>query len=240
MAMRNISFSECRDYLNIPDGFSDDNLLITDGELHELPKLKFVRHGNVNKVVSGCRFEIPSSTKGNIAIFVSGDKSTIKIGQNTRLIVNFRMWRSPNIEIGDLVTINNARLVSDNSDITVGRDCMFSDEILIQSSDQHGLVDLETDEIFNSHRRRIEIGEHVWVGRGVTVMPDVKIGAGTVLGTGSIVTKDMPVCSIVVGVPAKTVRSRSSWTRLPQSIAPVEREFFDRMRRARYLEACDE
>lgn len=234
--MAEISFSECREALSIPPGFSDDNVLVTDGEFASLPNLKFVRHGNPGKPISNCRFEIPASTRGNIALFAGGDGAQVKIGQNTRLICSIRLWRSPSVVIGDNTTINNARLVSDKSDIVIGPDCMFSDDILIQSSDQHGLVDLETNRFLNPMRRHITLGEHVWVGRGATVMPDVTVGAGAVLGTGSVVAEDMPACSFVVGVPARVVRSKSSWTRLPTQISPREYEFFDRMRRNNFLE----
>jgi acetyltransferase-like isoleucine patch superfamily enzyme len=229
--MREIPFSDCRDALGIPPGFSDDNLIVTDGEIDNLPNLKFVRHGNPGKSISNCRFEIPSSTKGNIALFAGGDGARVKIGQNTRLICSIRLWRSPSVEIGDNTTINNARLVSDKSDIVIGPDCMFSDDILIQSSDQHGLVNLETNQFLNSMRRQVTLGEHVWVGRGAKVMPDVTVGPGTVLGTGCIVTEDMPACVFAVGVPARVVRTNSSWTRSPTKISEREQDFFRRTKK---------
>ena len=234
--IREIPFGECRAALAIPDGFDDSNVLVTDGTLQDLPSLKFVRHGPVNKTVGACRFEVPAGTRGNISIFVATNGARVKIGRNCRLVASLRLWRDSRIEIGDFVTINNARLVADKSEIVIGRDCMFSDEILIQSSDQHGLLDLESGDFINSGHRHIHIGEHVWVGRGSKVMPDVTVGAGSVLGTGCIVTKDVPACSFAVGVPAQVVRRRSSWTRLPNQANDRERAFFDRMRAENYLE----
>ncbi|MEL6617690.1 MAG: acyltransferase [Pseudomonadota bacterium] len=236
MTMIEIPFGECRKALSIPDGFDDSNVIVTDGALGDLPSLKFVRHGPLQRIVSDCRFEVPASTRGNVSIFVGFSGAQVKLGQNCRLVANLRLWRECRIEIGEFVTINNARLVADKSEIIVGRDCMFSDEILIQSSDQHGLVDLESGEFINSGHRYIHIGEHVWVGRGSKVMPDVTVGAGAVLGTGCIVTKDVPPCSFAVGVPAQVVRTRSSWTRQPTHSNDRERDFFDRMRAQDYLE----
>ena len=227
--LREIEFGACREALGIPNNFADDNRLLTDGTLEELPKLTFVRHILDGKPISGCRFEIPSTTKGAIRIAVSDSNSVVKIGAHTRLILDLRLWRSPYVEIGDYTTINSARFVADKSDIIVGSDCMFSDEILIQSSDQHGIWDLATGTLVNGGRRRIEIQDHVWVGRKVTVMPDVTVGAGSLLGTGATVTKSIEMCSVAVGVPAKTVRSGISWTRHPSQKNVREESFFSKV-----------
>jgi virginiamycin A acetyltransferase len=54
----------------------------------------------------------------------------------------------------------------------------------------------------------IEIGNDVWVGDNVCILPNVKIGHGVIIGTGSIVTKDVTDYTIVGGVPAKFIRNR--------------------------------
>lgn len=234
--MREFSFAECGDHVSISGAFGPDSVIVTDGSLQQLPRLSVQRHGNPAHEVNGTRIEIPGNTRGNISIFIGADNTHITIGPDTRLICNIRMWRHSKLHIAEKVTVNNARFVCDRSEIIVGRDCMFSDEILIQSADQHGIVDLATNEIINNKPRRIEIGEHVWVGRRVTVMPDVKIGDGSILGTGCVVTGDVPPCSAAVGIPARTIRGGTSWCRLPGRIAPIEQEFFDRMRANGVLE----
>lgn len=52
----------------------------------------------------------------------------------------------------------------------------------------------------------ITIGDNVWLGGGVIVCPGVTIGADTVLGAGSVVTKDLPAGVIAVGSPARVLR----------------------------------
>jgi acetyltransferase-like isoleucine patch superfamily enzyme len=235
LKFKEVPFSELRSLLSIPDGYSDDNTLITDGDVSDLPKLAFVRHGSASKTVSGCRFEIPVSTRGAIRIIVAHSDSIVKVGQNTRMMLDLRLWNKPYIEIQEYTTINSARFVSDNSSIIVGRDCMFSDDILVQSSDQHGIWDIEDNKLLNGERRKIEIGEHVWVGRKVTIMPDTYIGDGSLLGTGAIVTKSVASCCIAVGVPAKTVRKSASWSRQPASQNEREKKFFARMKASNHL-----
>ena len=53
----------------------------------------------------------------------------------------------------------------------------------------------------------ITIGDNVWLGGGVVVCPGVTIGADTVVGAGSVVTRDLPAGVLAVGVPARVVRS---------------------------------
>lgn len=50
------------------------------------------------------------------------------------------------------------------------------------------------------------IGDNVWLGGGVIVCPGVTIGADTVVGAGSVVTRDLPAGVLAVGSPAKLVR----------------------------------
>jgi acetyltransferase-like isoleucine patch superfamily enzyme len=56
----------------------------------------------------------------------------------------------------------------------------------------------------------IEIGNDVWIGAGVLILPSVKIGNGAIVGAGAVVNKDVPDYAIVVGVPAKVIKYRFS------------------------------
>jgi acetyltransferase-like isoleucine patch superfamily enzyme len=111
--------------------------------------------------------------------------------------------------------VNNARIVCDDADVLVGEDGLWSDEILIQSNDLHGIVDSATGEILNAGRRRIEIGAHVLLGRRTTVMPNVTIGAGSILAAGAVLTKDVPRNCIFAGIPARSIKTGVTWSRSP-------------------------
>lgn len=57
-------------------------------------------------------------------------------------------------------------------------------------------------------KRNPVIGNNVWIGRNAIIMPGVRIGDGSIIGAGAVVTKDVPENSVAVGVPAKVLRKR--------------------------------
>ena len=55
----------------------------------------------------------------------------------------------------------------------------------------------------------VEIGSDAWIGANACILPGVSIGKGAVVGAGAVVTKDVPDCTVVVGVPARALRKRA-------------------------------
>jgi phosphonate metabolism protein (transferase hexapeptide repeat family) len=76
--------------------------------------------------------------------------------------------------------------------------------------------DAEDDPLFFAARaaRRTTLGADCWVGHGAVVKPEVEIGAGAVVASGAVVTKDVPPFMMVAGVPAKPLRMR-----FPEAVA---------------------
>ncbi|MBP2315398.1 DapH/DapD/GlmU-related protein [Azospirillum soli] len=76
-------------------------------------------------------------------------------------------------------------------------------------SASHGFSLPDDEEIFAWRRAdQVVIGPDVWIGHNAIVMPGVTIGAGAAVGSGAVVTKDVPPFAIVVGVPARVLRPR--------------------------------
>lgn len=72
-------------------------------------------------------------------------------------------------------------------------------------------IDVPCQLIWNGHRKDSGItiiGDDVWIGNNVTVVGPVKIGRGSVIAAGAVVTKDIPECEIWGGVPAKKIKDR--------------------------------
>lgn len=162
--------------------------------------------------------------KGHIQV-LCGSSGTIVLGRLGVVRLDIRIGHGGSLVIGDGTTVNGARIIAINSTILVGQDGLWSDEILVQGFDQHGIVDLNSGEIVNGDRRGVTIERHVWLGRRSILMPTCKIGEGAIVGTGTIVTKDVPECCAVAGSPGRIVRENVSWSRPWTQLDPVSADF---------------
>jgi acetyltransferase-like isoleucine patch superfamily enzyme len=117
-----------------------------------------------------------------------------------------------NLTVGDAVYIGGAILGLDNTSMTVGACGLWSDGILVQGTDSHGIVDIDSMKIINDNPKHITLKRRVWIGRRATIMKNLTIEEGSIVATGALVAKDVPKACIVAGVPAKVVRERVSWT----------------------------
>jgi acetyltransferase-like isoleucine patch superfamily enzyme len=115
--------------------------------------------------------------------------------------------------IGDRTTIGQARLTAANADLVIGDDCQLSEDVIVQCSDQHAVVELDGGAPVFGYRRHVRIGRHVWLGRRSMVLPDVTIGQGSVVESGSVVRSDVPANTLVGGAPAQVLREKIDWRR---------------------------
>ena len=95
---------------------------------------------------------------------------------------------------------------------------MFSNEIILQSHAQHGVIDVASRRIVNTGRHHLLVEAHAWIGRCAMIMPNVRIGSGSIVSAGAVVTKDVPEFSMAAGVPARVMRSGVTWCREPRVI----------------------
>ena len=145
--------------------------------------------------------------------------------------------KNPNIVVGDYTYYDdfenvenfekNVKYLFDFSGdkLIIGKFCMIaSDVIFIMNGANHLTEAISTYpfEIFGKdwanamegknypNRGNTVIGNDVWIGYGSTIMPGIKIGDGAIIGTKSVVTKDVEPYAIVGGNPAKEIRKRFS------------------------------
>lgn len=194
---------------------------ISDGRLKVL-----IRQMGGKPIISNAQIAL-ASTSGNIKISIGADDSRVVLGGNTSGAFDLRLWRSSSISIRENTTSNGLQVLCDMSTVTIGKDCMFSSGILIQSADQHGIVDLRTGQIVNNKMRKVDIEDHVWLGRQCTLLPDISIGSGAIIGAGAIVTKNIPKMSVAAGIPAKVVRTDATWSRSPTSLDAMAKKYVD-------------
>ena len=112
------------------------------------------------------------------------------------------------IEIGANAYIGPYCVLYGHGGLTIGRNTMIGAHTIIVPAN-HGLT--RVDRPMNSQgltKKGIAIGEDVWIGAGCKILDGVHIGNGTVIGAGSVVTKDIDAHLIAFGVPAKVAGSR--------------------------------
>jgi acetyltransferase-like isoleucine patch superfamily enzyme len=120
----------------------------------------------------------------------------------------FTQFCIPNINlksIGSFCSIgNNVCITSLNHPLN----CITTNPIIYKKS-FFGLSGIENKSLVNtSKNRKVIIGNDVWIGDNVTILPSIKIGNGAIIGACSVITKDVPEYAIVVGNPGRILKFR--------------------------------
>ncbi|GAA1800662.1 sugar O-acetyltransferase [Agromyces neolithicus] len=108
-----------------------------------------------------------------------------------------------NITLGKRIFINSGCRFQDQGGVIIGDDCLIGHNTVLATLNH----DLAPSRRADMHPAPIVIGRNVWIGANVTVLAGVTIGDNSVVAAASVVTKDVPENSIVVGSPARVVRS---------------------------------
>lgn len=109
-----------------------------------------------------------------------------------------------NVHVGKNVVINFNCTFVDDGEVFIGDDCMIGPGCNIATSVHPISPRLRKHKL--QYNKPVHIGNNVWLGAGVTVLPGITIGDDSIVGAGSVVTKDVPAKAIVAGNPAKLIR----------------------------------
>lgn len=109
-----------------------------------------------------------------------------------------------NLEIGADTFVNFGLQAADVALIRIGRDCQIGPNVQLLTPTHPVEPGPRRDKL--EAARPITLGDNVWLGGGVIVLPGVTIGDDTVVGAGSVVVRDLPAGVVAVGNPARVVR----------------------------------
>ncbi len=187
----------------------------------------------------GNRIEYSGPKRGNVKITFRGSNNVIRVHERARLgrivlsmdcdngvfeiaenhgapafVANIRIGQDSSVLVGanSSTTANCVISATEGTTVRIGDDVMIASHVQIRADDAHPIFDVRTGKRVNVSKS-IEIGDHVWLALGVTVLGGTTIGRGSVIGTGSIVTSRVPNNCIAVGTPAKVVRRDVAWER---------------------------
>ena len=123
------------------------------------------------------------------------------IGENRTITTPFAGAGFDNMTIGNNVFINRNCLAMARGGITIEDDVMLAGNVQLLSNnhDEYERQVLLCEEII--------IKKGAWIGAGASILPGVTVGKFAIVGAGAIVTKDVPDYSVVVGTPAKVVKT---------------------------------
>jgi acetyltransferase-like isoleucine patch superfamily enzyme len=172
-----------------------------------------------------CRFH-PTATIGSCAGFsnASGNPDDISIGADSAVLGEFVIFpQGGRIKIGEKTFVGAGTRIWSASSITIGNYVLIAHDVNIHDNISHSTSSkerrAEIDKLlpkltlyphpFDLRAKPMIIEDEVWIGFGASVIGGVHIGRGSIVGAGTMVTKDVAANSVVVGNPMRVVRKAS-------------------------------
>ena len=126
-----------------------------------------------------------------------------EIAESVTLFPPFTSDFGKNIRLGERVFLNAGCRFQDQGGLEIGDDCLIGHNTVIATLN-HDLSPCRRGDL---HPSPVVIGRNVWIGANVTILPGVTIGEDAVIAAASVVTKDVPARALVVGSPARVIRT---------------------------------
>lgn len=167
-------------------------------DMREMSSEKIMDAQRMSELVFKLNHTLPNSDEyKGILKELFGDN----LGENSQIIAPLAGAAFDNIRIGKNVFINSNSVFMARGGITIDDDVMVAVNVQFLSNN-HDEYDRQ---ILTC--RPIHVKKGVWIGAGATILPGVTVGEYAIVGAGAIVTKDVPDYAVVVGVPAKVVKT---------------------------------
>jgi acetyltransferase-like isoleucine patch superfamily enzyme len=126
------------------------------------------------------------------------------------------------VEIGEKTVMGQECTISAYQRVRIGAQCVIADRAMFIDFD-HGVVEVERPiRLQGIYKRDVVVGSNVWIGYGACILRGVSVGDNSIVGTNSVVTKDVPANAVVAGIPARVIRMRDapSDLRWPDPVEP--------------------
>lgn len=128
------------------------------------------------------------------------------LGESENAFINppFYCDYGSHIKVGKNFFANYNCSIIDVAPVTIGDNCQLAPNVAIYTAG-HPVHPVSRNSMYE-YGIEVTIGDHVWIGGNTVILPGVHIGSNTVIGAGSVVTKDIPDWSLAAGNPCKVIR----------------------------------
>jgi acetyltransferase-like isoleucine patch superfamily enzyme len=112
------------------------------------------------------------------------------------------------VSIGAKTVMGQECTISAYQHVSIGRECIVADRVMLIDFD-HGVVEADRPvRLQGIYKRDVRVGNNVWIGYGACFLRGVSVGDNCVIGTSTVVTRDLPDNAVAAGVPARVLRMR--------------------------------
>ncbi|HWV84220.1 MAG TPA: acyltransferase [Capillimicrobium sp.] len=142
---------------------------------------------------------------------------TFEIGRDARVHLGRWSWighgtkiraHEGEVRIGAKTVLGQECTISSFQHVSIGRECILADRVMLIDFD-HGVVEVERPiREQGIYKRDVRVGHNVWVGYGACILRGATVGDNAIVGTSTVVTKDVAANAVVGGVPARVLRMR--------------------------------
>jgi acetyltransferase-like isoleucine patch superfamily enzyme len=144
---------------------------------------------------------------------------TLEIGRHATLRIGRWAWighgskirvHEGEVSIGAKTVIGQDCTVSAYQHVSIGRECIVADRVMLIDFD-HGVTEVERPiRVQGIYKRDVRVAHNVWIGYGACILRGASVGENSIVGTSSVVTKQVPANAVVAGVPARVIRMRET------------------------------
>ena len=128
-----------------------------------------------------------------------------KTGENILVQSNFQCDYGYNISVGENFYMNHNCIILDGAKVEFGDNVFIAPNCGFYTAGHP--IDVELRNKGLEYAKPIKVGNNVWIGGNVVVLPGVSIGDNVTIGAGSVVTKDIPSNSVAVGNPCRVIKN---------------------------------
>jgi acetyltransferase-like isoleucine patch superfamily enzyme len=114
------------------------------------------------------------------------------------------------VEIGAKSVLGQECTISSFQHVSIGRECVVADRVMLIDFD-HGVVEEERPiRLQGIYKRDVRVGHNCWIGYGACILRGATLGDNSIVGTSTVVTKNLPANSVAAGAPARILRMREA------------------------------